>query len=88
LPILYPIEKVAEKGLLDVYLLNPVAAFLVMYQRALLPPPVVLDALGERIAPVGVPWLHFGIACCISTVILLAGFALFEKNKWVISERL
>jgi ABC-type polysaccharide/polyol phosphate export permease len=55
LPILYPVEKVAEKGLLSLYLLNPIATYLVMFQRALMPPPVVYDALGKRIPPVEAP---------------------------------
>ncbi|HEX8237199.1 MAG TPA: ABC transporter permease [Abditibacteriaceae bacterium] len=88
LPILYPVEKVAEKGLLDLYLLNPIATFLVMFQRALMPPPVVQDAFGNQIPSVGTPWGHFAIACLVSTLTLIAGFALFEKNKWQIGERL
>lgn len=88
LPILYPVEKVAEKGLLDVYLLNPVAVFLLTYQRALLPPPVVLDAYGTRLPPVPIPWNHFALACVFSVVVFLAGFATFERFKWEIAERL
>lgn len=88
LPILYPVEKVAEKGLLHLYLLNPIATFLVMFQRALMPPPVVYDANNEVISAVQIPWAHFTVACLLSTLVLVAGFALFEKNKWQISERL
>jgi ABC-type polysaccharide/polyol phosphate export permease len=88
LPILYPVERVADKGLLGVYLLNPIATFLLAYQRALLPPPVVQDAFGQRITPVEMPWLYFGVACAMSVLVLIAGFSLFERNKWQIGERL
>jgi hypothetical protein len=71
-----------------VYLLNPIATFLLAYQRALLPPPVVQDAFGQRITPVEMPWLYFGVACAMSVLVLIAGFSLFERNKWQIGERL
>jgi ABC-type polysaccharide/polyol phosphate export permease len=43
LPIFYTVEQVAFRGhnVLNTFLLNPVSAFLVSYQRALLGPPLV-----------------------------------------------
>ncbi len=86
LPIVHTVEEVQAKGLLDIYLLNPMAAFLVTYQRALLPPPqVVVD---DGVLPaVGIPWGHFALACAVSTIILVVGFALFERYKWEVVER-
>jgi lipopolysaccharide transport system permease protein len=89
LPILYPIERVlARPPIYEIYMLNPVAAFLVTYQRALLPAPVVKDSAGHVMASVGVPWMHFGLACVVSVVVLLTGYYYFERNQWEMVERL
>jgi hypothetical protein len=88
LPILYPVEKVAEKGLLDLYLLNQLQRIWVMFQRALMPPPVVYNALEsgflllKRLGSTLHCLLgkHFGSYCRL--------YSLFEKNKWQIGERL
>ncbi len=88
LPILYTVEQVKAKGLYHLYMLNPVAAFLVTYQRALLQPPVVRDAAGHRLPPVHIPWDYFGLACLVSVVTLMIGFLLFEHYKWEMVERL
>lgn len=93
-PILYTIEQVKAKALYDVYMLNPVAAFLVTYQRALLFPPTVWlvppSALhkGIKLSSVGIPWNYFFLACVVSTLILVVGFLLFERYKWEMVERL
>lgn len=93
-PILYPIEQVKARALYDVYMLNPVAAFLVTYQRALLYPPTVwkvppsASQPGIRLPAVGIPWAYFFLACAVSTLILGAGFLLFERYKWEMVERL
>lgn len=89
LPILYPIERVASKPLVyELYLLNPLAVFMVTFQRAVLAPPPVYDGAGHLLSPIGIPWGHFIYACGFSVVMLMAGFALFEKSKWTIMERL
>lgn len=87
LPIFFTIEQVKAKGFYDIYLLNPVAAFMVTYQRALLMPPEVV-VNGTTLAPVGIPWLHFILACGISIVVFVGGFALFNKYQWEMVERL
>jgi lipopolysaccharide transport system permease protein len=90
LPILYPIESVREKGYFEIYMLNPVAALLVMYQRALLAPPEIKDAAGNRLPPIDIPqiWPYFLLAGLTSFLILALGFAFFERNKWEMVERL
>ena len=91
IPVFYTIEQVQAKGA-DVfhwYLMNPLAALLVTYQRALLAPPVVYAPDGKTLLPsVGIPWEYFGLACATSVVVLIVGFALFERNKWDMAERL
>ncbi|MBV9864101.1 MAG: ABC transporter permease [Abitibacteriaceae bacterium] len=86
-PILYPIEQVKAKGVYDIYMLNPVAALLVTYQRALLLPPTVTQK-GVQLPAVGVPWGYFSLACVVSTCVLGVGFLLFEHYKWEMVERL
>ncbi len=90
-PVFYTIEQVQSRGadVFHLYLLNPLATFLVTYQRALLGPPIVYAADGKtRLPSVGIPWEHFAIACLVSVFVLLGGFALFERNKWDMAERL
>lgn len=91
IPVFYTIEQVRSKGaeVFHWYLLNPLAAFLVTYQRALLGPPLVYAADGKTILPsVGIPWSYFALACVVSVFVLVIGFALFERNKWDMAERL
>jgi len=89
LPIFFTIEQVKARGYYDIYMLNPLAAFMVMYQRALLPPPSVSLSLGGKpLAPVGLPWDYFALACVVSVVTLVVGFALFNKHQWEMAERL
>lgn len=87
LPIFFTIEQVRANGYYDAYMLNPLAAFIVTYQRALLPPPSV-SVEQQMLPPVGIPWDYFGLACCISVVVLLIGFALFNRYQWEMAERL
>ena len=95
LPLLYTIEDVRYKLgagslLFRLYLLNPVATFVTTYQRSLLHPPEVKDALGNRLPPFDIPQLmpYFLCACAVSVLTLFVGFALFERFKWEMSERL
>ncbi|MBW3636425.1 MAG: ABC transporter permease [Armatimonadetes bacterium] len=84
LPILYPVEKVAARpGIYEIYMLNPMATWLVAFQRALLPPLAV-----EGAPPVTMPWAFMGIAAVSSLAILAFGFIIFERSKWTMMERL
>ncbi len=95
LPLLYTIEDVRQKlgadsPLFHLYLLNPIATFVTTYQRAMLYPPEVKDALGNRLPPFDISQLmpYFLCACAMSVLILVVGFLLFERFKWEMSERL
>lgn len=83
MPVFFTIEQVAARPhIYPFYMLNPLAALLVTYQRALLPPPAM-----PGLPPIDIPWGYFGLACVSSTLILLFGFRLFEHYKWEIIER-
>jgi ABC-type polysaccharide/polyol phosphate export permease len=89
-PILYPIEKVfAQPNIFPIYMMNPMAALLVGFQRALLPPIIDEKAVVE-IRPLPfhdlLPWVI--VAFITSSLILALGFWMFERSKWSIMERL
>lgn len=88
MPVFFTVEQVAAKGFYVPYMLNPIAALLVTYQRALLPPPNVPGPNGVALPPVDIPWNFFALAALTSTLILVVGFALFNKHQWEIAERL
>jgi ABC-type polysaccharide/polyol phosphate export permease len=91
IPVFYTIEQVAAQPnpwIYRIYMLNPVATFLVTYQRALLSPPKVLGADGATLPAIGVPWGYLGIACISSVVMLIVGYTLFERHQWEMVERL
>jgi lipopolysaccharide transport system permease protein len=84
LPIYYPIERVAARPeLYSIYMLNPVAVWLVGFQRSFLPPIPV-----EGAAPFHMPWDFLSIAAVTSVVVLVLGFSIFERSKWAMMERL
>lgn len=87
MPVFFTIEQVAAKGFLKWYLLNPIAAFLVTYQRALLRPPAV-EVGGQTLPSIGIPWNYFALACLTSVLVLVVGYALFDKYQWEMAERL
>jgi lipopolysaccharide transport system permease protein len=88
LPVFYTIEQVAARPhIYPFYMMNPIAALIVTYQRALIGPPQVVSANGQLLPPVDIPYGYFALACLTSTMILIIGFSLFEKYKWEIAER-
>jgi ABC-type polysaccharide/polyol phosphate export permease len=88
MPVFFTIEQVAARGYFNLYMLNPITALLVTYQRALLPPPEVMGADGNRLPPISIPWDYLSLAALTSTLTLIIGFALFNKYQWEIAERL
>ncbi len=91
LPIFYTVEQVFHRGAqtLQLYFLNPVATLLTVYQRSLLAPPVVYGSDGRTPLPsVSIPWNSFALAGVVSLAVLSLGFALFERHKWEMVERL
>jgi len=87
LPILFTIEQVKAKGYYDLYMLNPVATFMVMYKRALLPPPEVHTDTATLPA-IGMPWDYFALAGVVSMGVLALGFYFFNRHQWEMAERL
>lgn len=89
-PIMYPIERVLAHGKFyyTLYMLNPMSAFMVTYQRALLPPPQVMGKADQHLPTVMIPWDFFALACLTSVLVLLLGFYLFNKYQWEVVERL
>ena len=86
-PIFYPIERVAaQPAIYPFYMLNPMATWMVGFQRALLPP--LSDPGGSPPISFGdvAPWL--GVATFSSVVILVLGFWILERSKWTMMERL
>lgn len=84
LPIFYPIERVAaHPRLFEFYMCNPMATWMVAYQRAMLPP-----IAGQAGAPVEIPWAFLGLATLTSLIIFGWGFTVFERSKWTMMERL
>jgi ABC-type polysaccharide/polyol phosphate export permease len=90
LPIIYPIENVAAAHggrIYQWYMLNPMATYLVAFQRSLLPPPEVRDG-NVLLPPIDVPWGFLIIALAITLFILGIGVYTFERSKWTMMERL
>jgi len=89
-PVMYPVETVGK--LYNVYMLNPIAAFLTAYRKLLLPP-VQVDKLQKwtgnpDLVPRGMDWHYVGIAMLMSVVIFGVGCRVFNKMKWGVAERL
>ena len=83
-PVFYTLEQVAARPeVYPYYMLNPVAALVAGFQRALLPPLAVPGT-----TPVAFPLFYVIIGCVSSLVILLFGFVVFERSKWTMMERL
>lgn len=88
LPILYPVENVASRpNIFTVYMLNPVASYLVAFQRSLLPPLSDMQGLPDGNS-VGIPWLFLSIAIAVTLFLVGIGFYTFERSKWIMMERL
>ncbi len=84
IPVFYTLEQVATKPeIYKIYMLNPIAALVAGFQRALLPPPAV-----EGTTPLAFPTEYVAVGCAVSVVVLLLGFVIFERCKWTMMERL
>ena len=83
-PVFYTLEQVAARpDVYPYYMLNPVAALVAGFQRALLPPLAVPGT-----TPVAFPLFYVVIGCVSSLIVLLLGFVVFERSKWTMMERL
>lgn len=97
LPVLYPADQIyytshlirAHPWLYKVYLLDPIAAIITAYRRMLLQPisPSAFNASLKGAKPLPFDWtLWFG-ACLLSFLIAWAGYAYFNRRKWLFVER-
>ena len=84
IPVFYTLEQVAARpGIYPIYMLNPIAALIAGFQRALLPPPGVAGTM-----PLAYPAPYVALACAVSVAVLVLGFVTFERSKWTMMERL
>ncbi len=86
-PVLYPVERVAaavpQPWMLDLYLLNPFASLLVLYQKAMLPPIAV-----KGIETLPWSWGLLAQTWVVSLATLWFGLWFFNRLKYVAVERL
>ncbi|MCC7494652.1 MAG: ABC transporter permease [Fimbriimonadaceae bacterium] len=98
-PLLYLIENVASAAqrpwgnafaeawirphLVELYLLNPFCAILVLYQKALLPP-----VQGTPVPALPWSWGLLAQTWLIALGILWLGYLIFQRTKWTVVERL
>lgn len=68
------------------YYLNPVATLSTAYRKALLDPQPV--KVGNQVFPaIGMDWKYIAIALVISLLVLIGGYATFNRMKWRFVER-
>jgi len=82
MPILYPVEKVPEH-LYQWYMLNPIAAVLVAYQKLLLPPIRI-----PNMEALPFPGGYLLAALGVSLAVAVGGYLVFNRYKWELVERL
>jgi ABC-type polysaccharide/polyol phosphate export permease len=74
--------------LYDVYHVNPLATLATTYKKTLVPPgPVDAGASIGLVQPLPMNWGMFGLTCLLSIVLLIGGYALFNRLKWKFVER-
>lgn len=93
-PIMYLAESVAGTNanarsgylLYKLYNLNPMAALATAYRKILLAPVPVRVSRGIQ-EPLPLDWTYVGIAALTSFVLMIGGYALFNRFKWRFVER-
>ena len=93
-PITYTSETVAYSNinqrtngvLFSLYHLNPIAALSTGYRQALLAPASI--TIGNTThPPIGMKPMYLYIAAAVSVVVLIGGYAMFNRMKWRFVER-
>ena len=75
------------------YHLNPVAELCVAYRKLILAPAPIPRGTDPKtqdpifVQPLPFDWMYLGIAAVSSFLILIAGYALFNRLKWRFVER-
>ncbi len=77
------VNEVIRPHLVQLYLLNPFASVLVLYQKALLPP-----AIGTAVPALPWSWALLAQTWVLALVMLYLGIRVFERAKWRAVERL
>jgi ABC-type polysaccharide/polyol phosphate export permease len=73
-----------------VYHLNPIAMLMTAYRKILLPPITVQQvgmAQRQTLAPLPMEWGLLAIACMVSVLVFVLGYAFFNKCKWDFAEQ-
>ena len=94
-PVMYFIEEVANSSpvrnhpiLFKLYNLNPVAVLTTSFRKVLLAPPDKIVLRDGRIAHASpLDWSWIGYAAAFSFVLMIGGYAVFNKLKWRFVER-
>lgn len=72
------------------YHLNPVAMLMTAYRKILLPP-ITVQQVGavqkQTFASLPMDWGLLAVACAVSVVIFVLGYAFFNKRKWDFAEQ-
>ncbi len=92
-PIMYFSEKVYQISmnhgsplLYRIYHLNPVAMMCTAYRKLLVAPQPVIDG-SNTYQPLSLDWVLLGVAFVISFLVLVGGYATFNRLKWKFVER-
>ena len=94
-PIMYLAETVANTRanarsgylLYKLYNLNPMAALATGYRKILLAPTPVRVSDRGFATPLPLDWIYIGVAGLTSSVVLVLGYAYFNRVKWKFVER-
>ncbi|MBS1709522.1 MAG: ABC transporter permease [Armatimonadetes bacterium] len=76
--------------LYTVFMSNPVATICTAYRKVLVAPgkiQVLINGHAEQIQPRPLDWTLFGLAAVLSFVVLIGGYAFFNRMKWKFVER-
>jgi ABC-2 type transport system permease protein len=93
-PVMYFIEEVANAGpvkahpiYFKLYNLNPVAVLTTAYRKILLAPQYIRMRDGSKAHPFPLEWSWVGYAAVLSFLVLIGGYAVFNRVKWKFVER-
>lgn len=94
-PVMYFSEVVANSKLNDstgnllykIIHLNPLASLITAFRKTLVAPPQFVDTDKGKMTPIPLEWQWVGYTAVVSVLILIGGYALFNKLKWRFVER-
>jgi lipopolysaccharide transport system permease protein len=94
-PIMYFVEQVANSKInrapyfwvYKLYLLNPIASLCIAYRKILLAPPPIPAPEGKFYPNQPLEWQYLAATTIFSLVVLIWGYATFNRLKWKFVER-